>query len=253
MYSKIFVVWYWHMDNPWNTLSEYFDTHRQGNQIPSGAADNMLLAWPPMLQLIDSYVPQKNEKRALDFGCGAGSFCKALHSFGFTVTGIDNAPKMIELARQHTDPAITYEVGDTALLETLQPFAVITSVMVFQFIEPIEDTLQKITQVLESQGLLVFAVFNPAWVSLCLKASTLFYQFDSVEAPTRGIIRFGEHTEIPTFVRTAADYDALLTPLGYQKILEEYPPFTKKFLAKYPTDTPTSVSEYLILGYRRLA
>jgi ubiquinone/menaquinone biosynthesis C-methylase UbiE len=37
----------------------------------------------------------------LDIGCGTGAFCSALHDFGFTVTGIDPAERMLEIARKH--------------------------------------------------------------------------------------------------------------------------------------------------------
>src|SRR6185437_3542544 len=39
--------------------------------------------------------------RVLDVGCGGGLLCEALSRAGATVTGIDMAPAMIEVARLH--------------------------------------------------------------------------------------------------------------------------------------------------------
>lgn len=37
----------------------------------------------------------------LDVGCGTGAFCAVLHDFGFQVTGIDPAGRMLDTAKKH--------------------------------------------------------------------------------------------------------------------------------------------------------
>lgn len=239
------------MDNPWNILSDYFDTYKNEKDIPSGVADNILIGWPPILNLINTIFPQKIGKRSLDFGCGTGGFCHTLHSLGFTVTGIDPAPEMIKIAIAHSNPTITYMVGDASLLKDMSPFTVITSIMVLQFIPAIEPALKDLVAALEPGGILVFEVFNPAWVSACLKANMKFRNFDSIQSPRQGVINVGDKIDVPIFIHTAMEYNALLSQLGLKKILEAYPPFTKKFLSKYPTDKPTNIPEYLVLGYQK--
>lgn len=57
--------------------------------------------------------------------------------------------------------------------------------------------------------------------------------------------------KIPIYNRTAIEYDNLLTKHGFHKINEDYPPFTNEFITKYSYTKPTSVSEYMILGYKK--
>lgn len=54
----------------------------------------------------------KPGERVLDIACGQGVLCRLLHASGAQVTGIDAARPLIEAARQRSDPAIDYRVGD---------------------------------------------------------------------------------------------------------------------------------------------
>ena len=42
-------------DNPWDALSDYFDTTKAEDEIPAGAADNILIAWPLIFQFIATH------------------------------------------------------------------------------------------------------------------------------------------------------------------------------------------------------
>ena len=59
-------------DNPWDRLSDYFDTSKDEDEIPAGAADNILIAWPVFFRFIADHVPDLSGQRVLDYGCGAG-------------------------------------------------------------------------------------------------------------------------------------------------------------------------------------
>ena len=69
-------------DNPWDALSDFFDTSKVADEIPAGAADNILIAWPVIFQFLDAVAPAAAGRRAVDFGCGTGSFAHALHQHG---------------------------------------------------------------------------------------------------------------------------------------------------------------------------
>src|SRR3954454_9559027 len=86
--------------NPWDALSDYFDTTKADGEIPAGAADNILIAWPVILRFIRTHLPTLQGRRVLDFGCGAGSFAHRLHELSAQVTGIDPSPAMIAKARE---------------------------------------------------------------------------------------------------------------------------------------------------------
>ena len=64
--------------------------------------------------------------RVLDVGCGGGLLAEALAAAGATVTAIDLAPGMIEVARLHAAEsrlAIDYRVADAAALAAATPGA----------------------------------------------------------------------------------------------------------------------------------
>jgi SAM-dependent methyltransferase len=221
-----------HPGNPWDALSDYFDTSKAEDAIPAGAADNILIAWPVIFQFIATHVPALQGRRVLDYGCGAGSFAQRLHELGAQVTGIDPSPAMIAKARDAYGAGVDFLVGDAAVLRRLPPFALITSIMALQFVADIEDLFAGLGRALEPDGHLIFAVHNPAFV-----------QGD--------MLRFGNGIEVPIYIRSAQDYHAPAAAVGLEPLLEEYPPFTADFLARYPTYAGSEAPEYLILGYQR--
>src|SRR4051794_31492088 len=220
-----------HPGNPWDALSDYFDTSKAEDEIPAGAADNILIAWPVILQFIATYVPALRGRRVLDYGCGAGSFAQRLHGYGAQGTGIDPSPAMIAKAQAAYGTGVTFLVGDSGLLRSLPPFDLITSIMALQFVADLPTLFADLTQAIMPGGHLIFAVHNPA-----------FFQGD--------VLLFSNGVEVPIFIRSAGDYHAVAEPAGLEPLLEPYPPFTPEFLARYPSYAGRAAPEYLILGYR---
>jgi 2-polyprenyl-3-methyl-5-hydroxy-6-metoxy-1,4-benzoquinol methylase len=219
-------------DNPWDRLSDYFDTSKDQKEIPAGAADNILIAWPVFFRFIADHVPDLSGKRVLDYGCGAGSFAHRLRSYGCHVTAIDSASTMIAKAARAYGEGVEFRVGGSALLQQLPPFSLITSIMALQFVVDIESLLADFAAALDTSGSLVFAVHNPAFFS----GETL---------------RFSNGVTVPIFIRSAAEYHVAAAQAGFAPLLEEYPPFTEEFVERYPTYAGRPAPEYLILGYRK--
>jgi SAM-dependent methyltransferase len=217
--------------NPWDALSDFFDTTKIEDEIPAGAADNILIAWPVFFSFLDSAAPEAAGRRALDFGCGTGSFAHALHRRGYAVTGIDPSPAMIARARAAYGEAVDFRVGDASLLRDLPPIALITSIMALQFVAEIEATVGALAAALAHGGHLVFAVHHPG----CAQS---------------GMLHFSVGVDVPIFVRTAEDYHALARSAGLTPVLEAEPPFTEEFVARYP-GYAGQPPEYLILGYEK--
>lgn len=218
-------------DNPWDALSDYFDTTKIAGEIPAGAADNILIAWPVVFRFLDAAAPEAAGKRALDFGCGTGSFARALHLRGYDVTGIDPSAAMITRARAAYGERVGFRVGDASLLRGQAPFALITSIMALQFVAEIAAVAGELAAALDAGGHLVFAVHNP-----------VFFQ--------GSVLRFAAGVDMPIFVRSADEYHALARSVGLAPLLEAEPPFTAEFLARYP-DYTGRPPEYLILGYEK--
>ena len=57
--------------------------------------------------------------RALDLGCGRGTYTPELARMGWDVVGVDAAPEAIAAAKLRDDPGVHYVVGDVTELEAL--------------------------------------------------------------------------------------------------------------------------------------
>jgi 2-polyprenyl-3-methyl-5-hydroxy-6-metoxy-1,4-benzoquinol methylase len=238
------------MNNPWDLLSTFFDTTRDDTEIPSRVADNMLIAWPVILKFIKRHSTKRKDLRILDYGCGSGSFANKLYQQGYQVTGVDSSEEMIKIAKSAYGNDIEFLLGDSSVLKESNLFSIVISIMTFQFVENIEKTFLDIASVLDRNGIFVFAVHNPEQVKEYLQKRILFENFDSEEKPKEGFLNL-RGNKIPIFIRTAEEYNNMLQKLGFQVLLEEYPPFTQQFLEKYPSSDPMDVPEFLILGYKK--
>lgn len=102
--------------------------------------------------------------RALDFGCGAGRLTQALGDHFDRVVGVDVAPSMVALARQHNrhGERCTYVVNDAPDLRVLgdAPFDLIYTGRVLQHIEPRYSTayMREFVRLLAPGGYLSFDV-----------------------------------------------------------------------------------------------
>lgn len=233
--------------NLWDKLAGMFGGEEE---IPQGIADNVMLAYPPMIELVQKTFPIIKHVRVLDFGCGNGRLCKKLHDLGMRVTGLDISEEMIRAAQKWLPSEVRLVSGPIATVEN-EKFDVIIANMVFQFIQEIDTTLRELDHLLKPTGLFILSVFNPPFVTNLLKEKIIFKDFDSLEFPRVGMMAMAGSDPIPVFLREKEEYANLFLQLGYQKLLEVLPPFTKEFLQKYPVPFPTEESEFLILGFQK--
>lgn len=101
----------------------------------------------------------------LDVACGQGVLCRMLHGLGVRVTGVDAAGELIRLARQRSDAAIAYHVGDARDLSFLPAgaFAAATCILAIQNIHPIQPVFQSVQRVLVPGGRLVMVMMHPCF------------------------------------------------------------------------------------------
>lgn len=236
--------------NPWDILGNKFNTHLKKGYIDPRVADNILIAWPPILKLITKEYPNPKEIKVLDYGCGTGGFCNKLFEMDFDVTGIDPSVEMIKISRQNSPKSIHYVIGNESDLSSIGKFQIIVSIMTFPFIDGIKTLIRLLADVLYPGGLLIIADFNKDWVKECLKAKVSFADFDSLDDPHNGWKTFGD-IRIPVFIRQSTAYNEYAKQNNLIQISEEYPPFTKDFNQKYPDKRPKNFPEYMILGYKK--
>ena len=238
--------------NIWDNLAEGFNTNLELDQLSTGLADNILIAWPALLDFVQQQFEPTTGKRALDFGCGTGGFAKRLAQLGFITTGYDNSAEMIKVADKYNNsdnPQFTSDLKTIAAVNN-NIYDLITAVMVLQFFEDNNAQFAQLLKLLDTGGLLLFDVFNQKYVQRCLELGIAFGGFANPDKPEHGYIDFGRQNKVPINIRSAADYDRIFQKLGFKKVLESYPEFTEEFKQKYPKEKPVDVPEYMILGYK---
>jgi 2-polyprenyl-6-hydroxyphenyl methylase/3-demethylubiquinone-9 3-methyltransferase len=109
-------------------------------------------------------------KSALDVGCGAGLLAEPLARLGATVTGIDAAPEVIAVAREHAAGQgleIDYRVGDVQQLAGT--FDLVTSMEVIEHVADPAAFLKALAARLAPGGLLILSTPNATgWSRLLL-------------------------------------------------------------------------------------
>ena len=100
--------------------------------------------------------------RVLDIGCGAGFLSNYLAQLGHRVTGIDVAPRALDVARAHDDSrAATYVEGDACALPYADGAFDVACAM--DFLEHVDEparVVAEIGRVLAPSGLFFFHTFN---------------------------------------------------------------------------------------------
>jgi len=101
----------------------------------------------------------------LDVGCGGGLLCESLARAGGTVTGIDLAPGMIEVARLHAAHAalaIDYRVADAASLAGTAPasFDVVTSMEMLEHVPDPERMVATLAALVRPGGHVFVSTLN---------------------------------------------------------------------------------------------
>ncbi len=238
-------------ENPWDILGKSnFNVHIRKGEIDPSAADNILIAWPPILEILNKTFSKSQGIKVLDYGCGTGGLCIKLDSMGFDVTGIDTSTEMINAAKHHSPSSIKYFVGNEESIPPESKFEAITTVKTTPYIKDLDKVLQTLVTYLKKDGLLFVVDFNREWVKESLKHQIWFANFDSTEFPQEGLKTFGD-IGTPVFIRDKNNYNNLAKLSNLKNILEVSPTFTSEFVRKYPEYKPVNISEYLILGYKK--
>jgi 2-polyprenyl-6-hydroxyphenyl methylase / 3-demethylubiquinone-9 3-methyltransferase len=103
--------------------------------------------------------------RVLDLGCGAGFLSNYLAERGHQVTGVDNTPENLTVARANDrSRSVQYHLGDaTALDLPTASFDVVCAMDLLEHIEQPERVIAEASRVLAPGGLFVFHTFNRTW------------------------------------------------------------------------------------------
>jgi 2-polyprenyl-3-methyl-5-hydroxy-6-metoxy-1,4-benzoquinol methylase len=106
--------------------------------------------------------------RVLDAGCGEGRFARMLAERGAVVTGIDLAPRMIEIARE-TEAAnplgVKYHLADMADLSSFEAGSFDLAVAYVSLVDvpAYEQAMTEIARVLRPAGRFLFSIVHPCF------------------------------------------------------------------------------------------
>lgn len=114
-------------------------------------------------------LPDLHKKNVLDIGCGMGQHAKQYSDMGAqSVLGIDISEKMLKYAMEHNNANnITYrQMAMEDIVNLGQQFDLITSSLVFDYIENFDELMKNIYLLLKDNAELVFSMSHPmatAW------------------------------------------------------------------------------------------
>ncbi len=117
---------------------------------------------------LEAMLPDFQDKRVLDLGCGYGWHCQyAMEHGANAVIGVDISEKMLDVAKHKTDDNIKYiklSIEDISFAK--DSFDIVISSLAFHYIESFEQILKKISDCLVSGGDFVFSAEHPIFTSM---------------------------------------------------------------------------------------
>jgi len=118
-------------------------------------------------ETLQQQLPDFQDKRVLDLGCGFGWHCQyAIEHGAKAVTGVDVSEKMLVVAKEKTDASIRYihkPIEEIAFED--QSFDVVISSLALHYIESFEQIASKVAQCLVPNGAFIFSVEHPVFTA----------------------------------------------------------------------------------------
>jgi SAM-dependent methyltransferase len=194
---------------------------------------------------LEAMLPDFQDKRVLDLGCGYGWHCiYAAEKGAKQIVGVDLSQKMLDVAKEKTESrAVQYK--HAAMEDVCFPadsFDTVISSLAFHYVESFSDICEKVSNYLVTKGEFVFSVENPVFTAYGTgdwyydtNGEILHWPVDNYykEGPREAhflgskVIKY--HKTVATYINTLIEYGFTIT-----KVVEPMPP--KELLATMPDE-----------------
>ncbi|MEH2180908.1 class I SAM-dependent methyltransferase [Nostoc sp.] len=181
-----------------------------------------------LLQLLN---PQPRES-ILDLGCGTGQLTDKIAQAGAQVWGIDNAPAMIEKARQNY-PHIRFDVADARNFQVDKPLDAVFSNAVLHWVKEADSAIASIYKSLKPGGRFVAEFGGKGNVKAI--ATALYSALESIGIPQAQV-------ENPWYYPSIGEYSSLLEHQGFDVI----------YAILFPRPTPLAEGEAGIANWIKM-
>ncbi|QSJ19486.1 methyltransferase domain-containing protein [Nostoc sp. UHCC 0702] len=173
------------------------------NDWDSNLYDKHAFVWQYGEDLLKLLNPKPGES-ILDLGCGTGQLTEKIALAGAEVMGIDNAPAMIEKARQNY-PHLRFEVADARNFHLKQPLDAVFSNAALHWVKQADAAIASIHQALKSRGRFVAEFGGKGNVQAIVKA--LHTALTEINFPAESLN--------PWYFPSIGEYASLLEQQGF--------------------------------------
>lgn len=189
----------------------------QGPMRPLHALNPVRLAWIAEQCTL-------NAMPALDVGCGAGLLSEALAESGASVTAIDLAPEVLEVAELHAlerGLAIRYRQIDVESLarEQAGQYGLVCCMEMLEHVPDPRAVLKACVALLRPGGLLVLSTLNRSPAGFALGIVAAEYLLSLVPRGTHRYDRFIKPSELAAELRQLGMIELRWAGLGYNPVL----------------------------------
>jgi ubiquinone/menaquinone biosynthesis C-methylase UbiE len=187
-----------------------------------------------------SLLPDVEDKRVLDVGCGPGVYAEWLVDRGAHVVAFDANAKMVRLARERLggrdrDRARVVQANLEQPLDFLpdDSFDIVLCPLVMDYVKDWERVFKEFYRVLREGGVLVFSMEHPYVKYDDHRETSNYFEVELVEYEWRG---FGAPVRVPSYRRPLSAVVNPLVKAGFvlEWVLEPTP--TEEFRRQAPED-----------------
>lgn len=200
----------------WDNVAFCFAVNGGANIYAPGA-ENFEAIWPILQPIIVELSVSGSLNVSLDFGCGTGMFAEAISAYCQSTYACDSSEQMLSMAIEKSSGKTTYGLGSVDFVRRCPPLSLITAIMVFQFIDNIEETIRVLCEATANNGIIFFATHDLDYVNECLLHHCKFRHVLTHDQQLLGEISINKHW-INTYVRSERVYETIFNKYGFKKV-----------------------------------